>query len=337
MENVKTVKPVSRRDVAKASGVSLTTVTHALNPTPGTRVNEATRARVMKVATELGYRPNFIGRALVTGKSFSIGLMQPQYESIFSDFYQRMSYGLAISMGHDDYNLLLTFRDGQNGFLKTIRQGRVDGMVVLQSDFDTKYIDQTIAKGLPTVVLNRTYDIDETTRGGNVSSDHFELVTALMEKFTASDCKNILTVIDQTYCEPNLQLFDAARRIAVTLAKSGIATENLTPSQTDFEAQIRNAFASGRRWDAIYIDGVEFVMPLVKAAAEFGFIPGRDFELQLSDAPRDLSSRNLDFPITIYFQQPEKMGEAAWKMLKGLIAGEDIVRRMLVPYKKVDL
>ena len=84
--------------MAQAAGVSTTTVTHALNPPEGVRMNSETKERVCRIAREMGYRPNFFGRSLVTGKSFAIGLLQPEYEALFLEFYQHMAYGLASSM-----------------------------------------------------------------------------------------------------------------------------------------------------------------------------------------------------------------------------------------------
>ena len=65
-------KPVSIRDIAKAAGVSITTVSHSLS---GKRqVTEATRGRVLEAAARLGYRANVQARALRMGRSFTIAI-----------------------------------------------------------------------------------------------------------------------------------------------------------------------------------------------------------------------------------------------------------------------
>ncbi|WP_335920185.1 LacI family DNA-binding transcriptional regulator [Marisediminicola antarctica] len=63
------------RDVAKAAGVSITTVSHVLNETPNTRTSESTRERVRDAASELGYSPNRLARGLRTRSSGMIGLL----------------------------------------------------------------------------------------------------------------------------------------------------------------------------------------------------------------------------------------------------------------------
>lgn len=64
---------ITIRDVAKAAGVSLTTVSHALNDRGV--VDPATRARVKQVAAELGYRPNVRAQRLRSGAANSIALV----------------------------------------------------------------------------------------------------------------------------------------------------------------------------------------------------------------------------------------------------------------------
>ncbi len=69
------VARVGLKDVAKAAGVSVTTVSHVLNETPHVRVNPETRQRVQDVAARLNYRPNRLARGLRTRSSGMIGLL----------------------------------------------------------------------------------------------------------------------------------------------------------------------------------------------------------------------------------------------------------------------
>ncbi|MEO6712682.1 MAG: LacI family DNA-binding transcriptional regulator, partial [Mycobacteriales bacterium] len=65
--------PVDIREVARRSGVSMATVSRALNGRPD--VSDRTRARVADVARELGYLPNQPARALVRRRSDTVGLI----------------------------------------------------------------------------------------------------------------------------------------------------------------------------------------------------------------------------------------------------------------------
>jgi DNA-binding LacI/PurR family transcriptional regulator len=64
---------ISIKDVAREAGVSVTTVSHALNDKG--RLNPETRSRVREVAERLGYRPNPAARSLVSGRTGLIAVM----------------------------------------------------------------------------------------------------------------------------------------------------------------------------------------------------------------------------------------------------------------------
>ena len=79
----------SARKVAQRAGVSIATVSRSLN-NPDT-VADATRTRVLEIAAEMGYKPNILGRNLVTGRSHLVGLIIP---NIGSPLYGEMAKGI---------------------------------------------------------------------------------------------------------------------------------------------------------------------------------------------------------------------------------------------------
>lgn len=321
-----------RRDVAKAAGVSLTTVTHALNHKSGTRVNSDTRARIKKIAKELGYRPSFVGRALVTGKSFTVGLMQPGYEAMLRLFYQRIIYGAVTAMNRDDYNLLLTFRDNAYSYLRNISQGRIDGIMVLQSDFDDIHINKILDSDIPTVVVNRTQHFEPGSHRCCVASDHDKVIRQIIGGMAEQGCRSILAINDYDSCDPNRRLGDACLAMADELSSSGVKIERLIPSLSDFTPQMIDLFKSQKCPDAIYIDGELMIEPLAKAARRAGLKPGEDFLIAVTDAYKDKPSYSV--PLVFYEQQPELVGETAWQMMKNLIAGEPVPELTLISYKQ---
>lgn len=326
-------KAVSRGDVALAAGVSGTTVTHALNPPAGVRMHAETKERVCRIAREMGYRPNFFGRSLVTGKSFAIGLLQPEYEALFLEFYQRMAYGLASSMAQDDYNVLMAFKDKRKNYMKLIRQGRVDGMVVLQSKSTAADFKEIVATGIPTIMLNQPYDCAGLENCANIISDHENLVNYIMEKFISRKRKNILCINDYNFCVPNFCVFDAFQKKNKEFIKDGVNIVNLLPSEDNFEKQISNLFDSGQRFDGIYIDGEEFIETYVRVAGKYGMECGKDYDLHVSSVKAELSPGDFDLPLTMHIQQGEKMGAQAWLEIKKIVNKEEFNKQIKIPYK----
>ncbi|NNU26116.1 LacI family DNA-binding transcriptional regulator [Isoptericola sediminis] len=71
--------PVTSADVARAAGVSRTTVSYVLNDTPGTNISSATRDLVLATAAQLGYAPSAAARALRRGQSDLVVCVLPDW------------------------------------------------------------------------------------------------------------------------------------------------------------------------------------------------------------------------------------------------------------------
>jgi LacI family transcriptional regulator len=74
--------PTTIHDVARAAGVSLSTVSKALNSTG--QLREETRQRVLDAAKQLGFRPNDLAQSLLRGRSFTVGLISTDRYGRFS-------------------------------------------------------------------------------------------------------------------------------------------------------------------------------------------------------------------------------------------------------------
>jgi hypothetical protein len=69
------------RDVARASGVSVATVSRVFNE--GVRVSDATRRRVTTAADRLGYWPSGTARSLITNRTHALGVLLPDLHGEF--------------------------------------------------------------------------------------------------------------------------------------------------------------------------------------------------------------------------------------------------------------
>jgi LacI family transcriptional regulator len=89
---------VTIRDVARAAGVSISTVSRALSAPD--QVAEDTRQRVQDAARTMNYRPNRAARGLITGRTGSIGLVVPDLENPFFGSICKGVQARARSMGY---------------------------------------------------------------------------------------------------------------------------------------------------------------------------------------------------------------------------------------------
>ena len=121
-------------DVARAAGVSTSAVSYALNGKPG--VSEATRARVIEVAGELGWRPHSAARSLSAARTDTVGLVLARPESTLGDesFYMQLITGIEAELAEQGTGLLLQLVADEDACVEVYRrwaaQGRVDGVLV---------------------------------------------------------------------------------------------------------------------------------------------------------------------------------------------------------------
>ncbi len=129
------------RDVAKRAGLSAATASRALTGHP--HVDETTRRRVVRIAAELGYRPNALARALRVRTTRTIGLIIPD---IRNDFYAESATVLQGALEAHGYRLILCISNGDpehdRSYLRTLAEHRVDGIVhVPSSPTDARDLD----------------------------------------------------------------------------------------------------------------------------------------------------------------------------------------------------
>src|SRR5712675_2471104 len=147
---------VKIKDVARESGVNISTVSRALNN--GYGVNELTRERVVAVATRLNYRPNRIARGLVTGRSHTLGLI---VSDIRNPFFGEVARGAedAARIGSCDLVLCNSDLDAdkQMQYVRSLQEKRVDG-ILMNSVYSLSREQQAqlAASGVPIVLLNRS-------------------------------------------------------------------------------------------------------------------------------------------------------------------------------------
>src|SRR5690349_22984253 len=103
--------PVRLKDIAQDLNLSVVTVSKVLRDHPD--IGPETRERVLKRMKELNYRPNLAARALVTGRTYAIGLVVPdlvhpffgQVAKALSSVLRVKGYSLVLSSSEDDPEL----------------------------------------------------------------------------------------------------------------------------------------------------------------------------------------------------------------------------------------
>jgi LacI family transcriptional regulator len=166
-----TRKRVTIEDVARAAGVSRQTVSRAINDMG--EISPQTRARVLRIAEEMGYRPSGIARGLATRRTRTLGLVVPDVANPFFSDVARGAEHVAYTAG---YNVFLcnTDEDPQRelAVLQSLEEKRVDGVVLCSSRLDSNALHKVLARHSAVVLVNRRLEpLDGENGVGTVMLD----------------------------------------------------------------------------------------------------------------------------------------------------------------------
>jgi DNA-binding LacI/PurR family transcriptional regulator len=152
---------VTIKDVGRAAGVSVATVSNVLN-SPDVVASD-THARVTAVIEQLGYEPNRAARALQQQRTFLIGYQLPVVTDAFA--LDAFLHRVVVRAEEADLEIVLfTPKRGQDqidAYREMIRRGAVDGFVISGTDHGDDRIAYLLEVGFPFVTFGRTDTPDE--------------------------------------------------------------------------------------------------------------------------------------------------------------------------------
>jgi DNA-binding LacI/PurR family transcriptional regulator len=148
---------VSITDIAKAAGVSPSTVSRALQDHP--RISPQKRATIRALAQEMGYRPSQIARSLVTGRTKTLGIVTTDVTDPYVAEVLKGAEEAGRQMG---YSMLIATsrRDPDQELLaaQLLLARQVDGMIVVSSRAAGLYAGLLASSGTPLVLVNNALD-----------------------------------------------------------------------------------------------------------------------------------------------------------------------------------
>ena len=148
---------VTSLEVAQLAGVSRSAVSRVF--TPGASASKRTADKVRKAAAELGYRPNALARAVVSGKSRIIGLVVAYLDNQFyPDALEKLSKALQL----EGYHVLVFMAGKEAGSLEAVIEEildyQVDGIITASVALSSDLSQRCLAAGIPMVMFNRAQD-----------------------------------------------------------------------------------------------------------------------------------------------------------------------------------
>lgn len=317
-----TSRTVTLLDVARAAGVSKSTVSDALQGSG--RVAEATRDRVRAVAEELGYRPNSAARRLRRASTGALGLHLPQTATRL-DYYMKLAFGAVARAQEEGLDVVLLAPAGAaSGPIAS----RVDGLLVIDPEVGDSAVPGLLDAGVP-VVTGERYLGPAASPSGAVVCDNAASLTALLDHVTERGARRPAVLAPAgtsawaTALRATAASWGRARGAEVVLRTVPFAA---TPGEA--EETTRALLGAEPAIDAVICAPDGAAPGVLRAAAALGRTVGGG--LLVASCVDGTATRAAEPPVTAVDLRPAAYGRACAELLCDILADRaapDTVRR----------
>lgn len=182
---------ITAQDVARLAGVSQSAVSRVF--TPGASASKVTVQKVRAAAEQLGYRPDPLARAMITGRTRIIGLVVAYLEN---QFYPMALERLSRALQERGYHILVFMAENSTDRVAEVVQElidyRVDGIITASVSMSNDLTARLLALGIPVVNFNRGQDDARLT---DITSDNIAGARRATEFLIAAGHRRIAHVM----------------------------------------------------------------------------------------------------------------------------------------------
>jgi LacI family transcriptional regulator len=172
------IVPVRMKDIARDLGLSTVTISKVLRN--HSDISEATRKKVLKRMKEMDYRPNLAARSLITGRSWTIGLVVPD---LLYPFFAQIAKALAAEIRKQGYSLIITSSEEdpelEKQEIEQLLTRRVDVIAIASSQWTVESFRSIEQHRIPYILIDRYFrglaanfvGVDDVA-AGKLAADH---------------------------------------------------------------------------------------------------------------------------------------------------------------------
>ena len=149
---------VSLKDISKTCGVSIATVSKALND--HSDISKETKERIREVAEKLGYHPNAAAQALKTNRSNNIGVLfvDEANSGLTHDYFSHVLDSFKKKAEKEGFDI--TFINSENANMSYLSHAiyrGFDGVVIACVEFSDPQVDELIKSSIPVVTIDHSF------------------------------------------------------------------------------------------------------------------------------------------------------------------------------------
>ncbi|MDE6053091.1 MAG: LacI family transcriptional regulator, partial [Lachnospiraceae bacterium] len=153
---------VSMKDIAVACGVSVATVSKALNDQND--IGGETKEKIKRMAKELGYYPNSSARALKTNRTYNLGVLYKEESGsgLTHDYFSQILENFRNTSENGGYDITFLSnskkRKDQMSYLEHTLYRGMDGVLIAIADYRDPEVMELLSSELPVVIVDYVYN-----------------------------------------------------------------------------------------------------------------------------------------------------------------------------------
>ncbi|MBP2299380.1 LacI family DNA-binding transcriptional regulator [Azospirillum picis] len=310
----------SIKDVARAAGVSVATVSRVLGNGP---VSEALRKRVEDAVRATGYRPNLSARRLRSQHSQTVGLV---VSDIRNPFFTAVSRAVEDAAYHAGMRVILCNSDEnperEELYLRLMQEERITGLIFAPTRATLDRLDRLDLE-FPVVLIDRNAPAG---RHDAVVLDNPQAAAMLVDHLHARGYRRIAGLFGNT-STTGAERHEGYR---AAMAAKGLvpAARFIAPYADAAEEAVERWMADADRPEAFVVSNSLFLMGVVKAARRMGLsIPGR---LAVAGFDNEPWTELVGPGLTVIEQPVQEIGRSAMALLFERLEQPDRPTRRLV-------
>jgi DNA-binding LacI/PurR family transcriptional regulator len=307
------MKRVTIKDVAKAAGVSITTVSHVLNNAGN--IGAETRERVLEIAKSMHYAPDWNGSKLKMKNTHIIGLFVP----MINGYYGTLANAIHQACLQAGYELDIFITPEKELLMKNLLRNRVDGAILPFGSLDEVDDEILLNAGLPLVFLDRERCSDSVS---SVLFDSYAAGNEVGDYLLKLGHKNFLFIkgYDNYDCVERKRGFEDALKAAGIVLKADQILEGYCNRQAAYHCVKSYVQGNAALPDAVFAVNDDCAIGCIEALVEEGYQVPKDISVIGCD--NILLSQWFVPTVTTYDTDVEAQGRVAVELLLRMIQGE---------------
>jgi LacI family transcriptional regulator len=310
---------VRMKDIARDLGVSVVTISKVLRNHED--ISEQTRQRVLKRMKELDYQPNLAARALVTGRTLTIGLVVPD---LVHPFFSEVAKGLSSILRTRGYSLLISSSEEnpelEREEINHLLARRVDALIIASTQWTVESFRRIEERKRPYVLIDRCF---VGLPANFVGVDDEEVGNLATEHLIAAGCRRIAHIRGPDISTALGRLAGYRKALArhgIEVPADYIQTAGLSDDSGDtsgHQVMSRRLLALNPRPDGVFCFNDPTAIGVLKATLEIGLRVPQDIAVIGCGNVRNLDL--LRVPLSSVDQDSNGIGRQAAALALSLV------------------